>query len=160
MTLAAPDRTAELERKIDALQEQVAFLAEEARLARQRRARWEELQHDVMPIAGDAMGVLSRELDDLGVDIADLTSLLRRLIQVAPLLDKALGQVEMYAELVHEVTPLGGDAMELATSRLATLEERGYFDFAKGAIRVADKVVTGFSEEDVRQELLDASEES
>lgn len=151
MTLTAPDRTAELERKIDALTEQVAFLAEEAREARQRRQRWEELQHDVMPIAGDAMTVVSKELDELGVDIADLTALLRRLVRVAPVLDKALGQVEMYAELAHEVVPLGGEAMGLATSGLATLEERGYFTFAKGAVRVADQVVTGFTEDDVEQ---------
>jgi uncharacterized protein YjgD (DUF1641 family) len=39
--------------------------------------------------------------------------------------------------------------METATSKLAAIEERGYFEFAKGAVRVADKVVTGFSEEDV-----------
>ena len=37
MTTAAPARTEELEAKIDALTEQVAFLAEEARQAQRRR---------------------------------------------------------------------------------------------------------------------------
>ncbi len=151
MTLAAPEQTAELERKIDALSEQVAFLAEEARLNRQRRQRWEDLQNDVMPIAGEAMIVLSNELEELDVKVADLTALLRRLVKAAPVLDRALGQVEMYSELAHDVMPLGGEAMEFAVSRLANLGEKGYFTFAQGAMQVADRIVTGFTEDDIEQ---------
>ena len=150
MTLTSPTAaTTELSAKLDELSAQVAFLAEEARINRQRRERWDELQHDVMPVAADALAVVGRELEDLDVDIAELTGLLKRLVRVAPLLDTALSQVEMYADFAHELVPIGGEAMEAATSKLATLEERGYFDFAKGAVRVADRVVTGFTEEDV-----------
>lgn len=150
MTITLPV-TAELEKKIDALAAQVAFLTEEARLNQQRRNRWEELQHDVMPIASDAMAVIGSELEELDIDVADLTSLLKRFIRVAPILDKALQQVETYSALAHDVMPIGGEAMDAATSKLAALEERGYFTFAKGAMQVADRVVTGFSDEDVEQ---------
>lgn len=150
MTITLPG-TADLELKIDALAAQVAFLAEEARLNQQRRKRWDELQHDVMPIAADAMAVIGSELEELDVDVADLTGLLKRLVRVAPILDKALQQVDMYSALVHDVMPIGVEAMDATTSKLAALDERGYFAFAKGAVQVADRVVTGFSEEDVEQ---------
>lgn len=151
MTLAAPEQTAELESKIDALTEQVAFLTQEAQLNRQRRQRWEDLQNDVMPIASEAMVVVSNELDTLNVNVSDLAALMRRLVKVAPVLERALGQIEMYSELGQDIMPLGSEAFEFAVSRLADLGEKGYFTFAQGAIQVADRIVTGFTEEDVEQ---------
>ena len=151
MTLAAPEQTADLERKIDALTEQVAFLTREAHLNRQRRQRWEDLQNDMMPIAGEAMIVVSNELDAANVNVSDLAALMRRLVKVAPVLERALGQIEMYSELGQDVLPLGSEAFEFAVARLADLGEKGYFTFAQGAIQVADRIVTGFTEEDVEQ---------
>ena len=149
MTTATTPTISDLERKIDELTAQVAFLADEAHLNRRRRERWQELQHDAMPIATEAMAVVERELEDLDVNVDDLVRLIKHLVRMAPVLDRTLSQVEMYADFAHELVPIGGEAMETATSKLAAFEERGYFDFAKGAVRVADKVVTGFSEEDV-----------
>ena len=151
MTTAAPARPAELEAKIDALTEQVAFLAEEARQARHRRDVWSELQQDVMPIAGDVLEVVSKELDELSADvqISDFADLLRRLVRVAPVLDSGLKYLEMFSELFEDMMPLTEHAMDVATDRLVTLDQRGYFNFAKSGLHVVDRVVTGFSEEDV-----------
>ncbi|MDJ0923779.1 MAG: DUF1641 domain-containing protein [Acidimicrobiia bacterium] len=151
MTTAAPARPEELEAKIDALTEQVAFLAEEARLARQRREMWVELQEDMMPIAGDVLQVLERELEELSADVtlADIGDLVRRFIRVAPILDRALNYVESFAELFEDMMPLTEHAMDVATDRLVNLDQKGYFTFAKAGVHVVDRVVTGFSEEDV-----------
>jgi uncharacterized protein YjgD (DUF1641 family) len=151
MTTAAPARPEELEAKIDALTEQVAFLAEEALLARQRREMWSDLQADVMPIAGDVLQVLERELEELSSDvsIADLGDLLRRLVRVAPILDQGLRYLEMGSELFADMMPLSEHAVDVATDRLVTLDQRGYFSFAKSGLHVVDRVVTGFSEEEV-----------
>jgi uncharacterized protein YjgD (DUF1641 family) len=149
MTTTITPTISDLERKIDELTAQVAFLADEARIGRQRRERWQEFSHDAMPIATEAMSVVERELEDLDVNVDDLVRLIKHLVRMAPVLDRTLSQVEMYADFAHELVPIGGEAMETATSKLAVFEERGYFDFAKGAVRVADKVVTGFTEDDV-----------
>jgi uncharacterized protein YjgD (DUF1641 family) len=151
MTTATPARTEELEAKIDALTDQVAFLAEEARLARQRREMWVELQQDVMPIAGDVLQVVERELDELSADVtvADFGDLVRRFVRVAPILDQALNYLEIFAELVSDMTPLTEHAMDVATDRLVNLDQKGYFSFAKSGLHVVDRIVTGFSEEDV-----------
>jgi len=45
--------------------------------------------------------------------------------------------------------PLGSEAFEFAVERLSDLGEKGYFTFAQGAMDVADRVVTGFTEDDV-----------
>jgi uncharacterized protein YjgD (DUF1641 family) len=151
MTTAAPARPEELEAKIDVLTEQVAFLAEEARQAKQRREMWTELQADVMPIAGDMLQILERELEELSADvtIADIGDLLRRLVRVAPILDRALSYLESFSELFTDMMPLTEHAVDVATDRLVNLDEKGYFGFAKAGLHVVDRVVTGFSEEDV-----------
>lgn len=151
MTTAAPARAEELEAKIDALTEQVAYLAEEARQASLRREMWTELQQDTMPIAGDVLEVISRELEELSADveIADFANLLRRFARVTPILDRALIYVEMFSELFEDMMPLTEHAMDLATDRLVTLDQKGYFAFAKSGFHVLDRVVTSFSEEDV-----------
>ncbi len=153
MTTAAPARPEELEAKIDALTEQVAFLAEEARLARQRREMWTELQADVMPIAGDVLKVVERELEELSADVtlADLGDLLRRLVRVAPILDQGLRYLEMASELFADMTPLTEHAVDVATDRLVNLDQKGYFSFAKSGLHVVDRIVTGFSEEEVEE---------
>lgn len=151
MTTAAPMRTEELEAKIDALTDQVAFLAEEARLARQRREMWTELQQDVMPIAGDVLQVVERELSELSTDVtvADVADLVRRFVRVAPILDRYLNYLEILSELLSDMTPLTEHAMDVATDRLVNLDQKGYFSFAKSGLHVVDRIVTGFSEEDV-----------
>jgi len=151
VTTAAPAPTADLEAKIDALTEQVAFLTEEARQARRRREVWSELQADVMPIAGDVLQVLERELEELSADVTltDLGDLLRRLVRVAPTLDKGLRYLEMFAELFSDMMPLTEHAMDVATDRLVAIDQKGYFGFARSGMHVVDRIVTGFSEEDV-----------
>ena len=151
MTTAAPARPEELEAKIDALTDQVAFLTEEARLAKQRREMWLELQQDAMPIAEDVLQVLERELEELSADVtlADIGDLLRRFIRVAPILDRALTYLESFSELVTDMMPLTEHAMDVTTDRLVNLDQKGYFTFAKAGAHVVDRIVTGFSEEDV-----------
>ncbi len=151
MTTAAPARIEDLEAKIDALTEQVAFLAEEAVEAKRRREVWTDLQADVMPIAGDVLQVLERELEELSADVtlADIGDLLRRFVRVAPILDQGLRYLEMMGELFSDMMPLTEHAMDVATDRLVSLDQKGYFGFAKSGLHVVDRIVTGFSEEDV-----------
>lgn len=151
MTTLSPSETASLEAKIDALTEQVAFLTQEAQMAQRRREMWTELQTDVMPIAGDFLQVIERELDELSADVCimDFADLLRRLIRVAPILDQALVYLEMFGDLVKDMLPLGEHAMEVATDNLVELDQKGYFGFVKSGWHVVDRIVTEFSEDDV-----------
>jgi uncharacterized protein YjgD (DUF1641 family) len=151
MTTISPAPTDALEAKIDALTEQVAFLTREAELARRRREVWTELQSDVMPIAGDFLKVIERELDDLSADVrmGDFADLLRRLIRVAPILDQALVYLEMFGDLVKDLMPLSEQAMDVVTDNLVDLDQKGYFGFVKSSWHIVDRIVTAFDEDDV-----------
>jgi uncharacterized protein YjgD (DUF1641 family) len=152
-SVEADDSTVRLEAKIDQLTRQVAILTREAeRQARQREA-FEELRDDLLRISGGAMDVATRELEELSqtADLADTVRLLRRLVEVAPTLERGLVLVAQLGELVDDAAPLGGDVMASLVDRLALAEEKGYFTFARAGLGVVDRVVTNFGEDDVEQ---------
>jgi uncharacterized protein YjgD (DUF1641 family) len=145
----APDRTTELEAKIDALTVQVQFLTDEAVEQRRRRISMEELQADLTPIATRAIGNAAIALDEAKIDPGDLISLAVRVAENADLLEKAVAQLESINDLVVDVMPIVKQGIELAIEKAAILEEAGYFDFIEAGIGVVDRIVTGYSKEDV-----------
>lgn len=147
------DRTEVLEAKIDRLTEQMAILAAEAELRARQRDAFEDLRRDLTRVTEGALDKVSHELDSMGdtADPADLLRLLRRLVEVAPRLERALNGFDQASELVDDMVPLGPDVLMAATQRMAVLEERGYFDMARAGAGVVDRVVTNFDEDDVVQ---------
>lgn len=72
-----------------------------------------------------------------------------RLAAIEDKLDALTRSLEGLSELTSELSALGGDAFMAATTRLAEADAKGYFEFAKAAASVADRVVTGYDAEDV-----------
>jgi uncharacterized protein YjgD (DUF1641 family) len=149
------DRLDALETKLDLLTEhitgQMAVLTADAVDRRRRRDVFEELTGDLARVSEDAMALATRELDELSqtADLADTLRLLRRLVEVAPTLERVLVGLSAVAELVDEAAPLGSDVMALMTERLDAADRKGYFRFASATLGVADRVVTNFDEHDV-----------
>lgn len=146
---ATIDHTAELERKIDYLTDQIALLAEEATARRQSRATLAELQADLTPIAMRAIEQSAAALDGAQIDPVDLFHLAIRVANNAKLIESMMVQLESMNELIEEVTPIIGLGVELAITKVGELDERGYFEFATAGLGIADRIVTNFTKEDV-----------
>lgn len=54
-------------------------------------------------------------------------------------------------ELFAEMTPILREVMATATSRLGELDEKGYFAFGKEMVNVGERIIEGFSPDDVRK---------
>ena len=54
-------------------------------------------------------------------------------------------------ELFDEATPILREMLTVAGDRLDGLEQRGYFEFGKALLDVLDRIVTGYSPQDVRE---------
>lgn len=142
-----------LNQKIDALTEQVAFLAEEARREKQRRQEWDELKNDLMPVAGDVYRVAVRELAEVDgyFSSEDVLRLVKRLVRNTRNMEQMLDQLESFAAIWQDAGPLTQDAFLTLMNRLEEAEQKGYFGFFRGSMDIADQIVTSFSEEDMRQ---------
>jgi len=79
-------------------------------------------------------------------DAAVLAKIETLAAQVAYLVERQKKQEELLAEMM----PIAKEVLATATTRLGDLEQRGYFAFGREAVRVAERVVEGFTPEDVR----------
>lgn len=143
----------ELNQKVDRLTEQVAFLAEEARLEKRRRQEWDELKSDLTPIASDVFRLSVAQLDEVEsyVQLEDVLRLAKRLARNTRNLEQMLDQMESLAEMGRDLTPLSRDAFLAMMNRLDEMERKGYFTFMRGGMAIMDNIVESFSEDDVRQ---------
>jgi uncharacterized protein YjgD (DUF1641 family) len=89
----------------------------------------------------DTGRALEAKLDALAADVAALTAATREQAE----------RRRGFEELFDDVAPLGIDVFAALVARLAQLEQRGYFEFARSGAGVLDEVVTSFTEADVRQ---------
>ena len=88
----------ELNRKVDALTEQMAFLAEEARQQQRRRQEWDELKNDLTPVASEMYRLTVQQLDEVDqyVQLEDGLRLLKRLMRNTRNLEQMLDQFESF----------------------------------------------------------------
>ncbi len=151
MPVDAPDRTEALEAKIDALTEQVALIAAEAREQRMRREAWDELRLDVTPLLGQAMETAGRQLEDVQefTSAEYIVRLLKRILRNVNRIEETFGRFESALEFLDDAGGLGDEAFVKALRSLETLEQRGYFTFAKAGMNVVDRVVATYGEDDV-----------
>ena len=143
----------ELNQKIDALTTQVAFLTEEMRVQQRRRQEMDELKNDLTPIATDIFRLSVEQLDEVEsyVQLEDVFRLAKRLARNTRNLEQMLDQLESWAEMGSDMTPLARDAFFMLMARLDEMERKGYFAFLRGGMAIMDNVVMSFTEEDVRQ---------
>lgn len=149
MTTSATD--ASIEERLDRLTIQVEWIAEQIALQNQAREQWTELADTLVPVTRGAMDVATRELDELSEDVTieDAARFARTLARSLPRLEVLMAQLDSVAELTHELNSLSGAAMAKLTDTLQVAEEKGYFAFARQGGRIAERIVTEFSEDEV-----------
>jgi len=142
---------AALSQKLDLLTSQMQYLTEQAQAAERERQARAELMRDVMPIANDAFRLTVEQLEEVQeyIDLGDLLRLLKRLLRNGRNFEMLLDQLESIMDLVQTVGPLSDQAFAKAVDVMQAAEHKGYFGFARGGMRIADNIVSSFSEEDV-----------
>ncbi|MCO5199473.1 MAG: DUF1641 domain-containing protein [Anaerolineae bacterium] len=150
---AESETIADLNRKIDALTAQVAFLAEEARAQQQARSEWSELKQDMTPIAMDMYRLTVTQLEEIEphVQLEDILHLFKRLLRNTRNLEQMLDQFESLVELGSDLSPLSQDAFVTMMARLDEMERKGYFTFVAGGMGILDRIVTNYTEDDIEQ---------
>ena len=135
--------------RLDRLSVQMDFIVSELQAQRAARERVAELAETLTPITAQAMTSIGAELEDLDLTSEELVSTLRALARSLPQIQALLAQLGPLSELAEQLSALSGPAMGALTDTLSAADEKGYFAFARETGKVADRVVTEFSAEDV-----------
>jgi len=153
------DQLAALNAKLDALTaqisgltEQVTYLREKAYKDSRRQQEMAELMEDATPIVQDVYNMTVDQLEEIQgyVALEDISYLLKRLARNTRNFTGMLDQLESAQDFVKDAAPLVNDMMEQSVETLQQMEHKGYFGFARQAGYIMDKIVSSFSEEDVR----------
>lgn len=144
---------AELNQKIDTLTNQVAFLTEQAQIAERQRRDRAELMRDLVPVANEAFRLSVEQLEEVQeyIDLADLVRLFKRLMRNGRNLEAMLDQLESLMDFARTVGPLADEAFGKAVNTLLELEQKGYFGFASGGMKIVDNIVMSFDQEDINK---------
>jgi uncharacterized protein YjgD (DUF1641 family) len=141
-----------LHQKIDTLTTQVAFLTEQATLQQRRQQEFDELKQDMIPIANHMIKLTIDELAEIDPDfeIGDLVYLLKRVLRNIPLILAMFDRFEALMGITDEVELLGKQVFSTTVEQLDKMERTGYFAFAREGLGIMERIVTEFSEDDVR----------
>lgn len=144
---------ADLNQKLERLVTQVEFLTEEAQRQKRRQQEWDELKDDLMPVFNELFRLSVQQLEEIEphAQLEDVLRLFKRLLRNTRNLEQMLDQLESFMDLWHDLSPLSQDAFLALMNRLNELEQKGYFVFIQGGLDIADRIVTSFDEDDVRQ---------
>ncbi len=143
----------DLNRKIDALTDQVAYLTEQARISERGRQERAELMDTMMPVAKDAMRLATDQFEEIQdyLNTEDLLRIVKKVARHRPQFEMLLDQMDSVSELVQIMNPIARQGVDKLTTVLTELEQKGYFTFTSSGARVMDKVITSFTEEDVNR---------
>lgn len=81
----------------------------------------------------------------------DLERLEAKLDRVDRKLDELLERQRWQKDLVDEFAPIAREMVKVGADNLHTLDQAGYFTFGREALRVMQRIVESYSEDDVRQ---------
>lgn len=80
----------------------------------------------------------------------DLATILARIEALDAKVEQLVERQRKQSELFETFTPIAREALAVATDRLDVAEKKGYFAFARELFGVTERVVEGFSPQDVR----------
>jgi hypothetical protein len=141
-----------LHQKVDTLTQQISFLTSQAEAQQRRQQELDELKQDMVPIANHMIQLTIQELAEIGDEfkIEDLFFLLKRVMRNTHLIMAMFDRLEALMGIADEAQILGKQVFNYSIDELERLERNGYFSFAQEGWRIIERVVTEFSDEDVR----------
>lgn len=139
------EQLAEINKKLDFLTEQVSIYA-------RRQRELEELKDDLKRIGTDVFQSAVVELNEVShhFDANDVLHLIKKLLRNIRNLSKIFDQMESVVDFVEDVTPNAKAAFMEVLGTLDEMDRKGYFEFFRESVKIADNVVTSFKPEDVK----------
>lgn len=142
----------QLTAQIEAQNQQIELLVQAAQAQKRQIAEFQELKGDLLPIANHMVKIAVNELADVGSDFKaeDLLHLLKRTLRDTQMIVEGLDRLEMMMDLYDEIQEHGQKAFHQLIMEMDRLERKGYFAFAQQGWRILERIVSEFSEDDVK----------
>lgn len=144
---------ADIQEQIDEINRKLDVIIGEIEHQRRHRMEMEDLKDDLLIAGKDLYQSAIVELAGLSEHLTtgDLLHLLEKLLRNTNNIARAFEQFESARDFVQDVGPIAKDIVLDTMKKLDELDRKGYFQFVSEFMKVADRVVTSFSVEDIQK---------
>ncbi len=141
-----------LDQKLSLILKQQEMILNELAVVRKQRQEIQELKEDLTFIARDVFQTAVTEMEDVApfVESGDFLNLFKKLLRNTRNITSAIEKFDSMLDFMEDGKPIGKELFNDLLSFLDELDRKGYFAFMKELTKVADNIVTHFSDEDVR----------
>ncbi len=156
-TVTVEERLARIEERLESVVTRLeAVTSRLDALAEQehgRQASAQDLANGLRPVARELYAAVAEELADMQdvLNQEEVITLLRRLAWNVHNLNRLLEALESLADLADALAPVWRDMYHRVEHLAEEADRRGYVPFLVELGYVADRIITGFTPEDVRQ---------
>ncbi|RME91599.1 MAG: DUF1641 domain-containing protein [Verrucomicrobia bacterium] len=137
---------AAIEARLAEIQREVAALG-------RMREEIEDLRADLTRVGKDLLSAACEELEGVACVTrrGEFTALLRNLLRNTANFNRLLNYLESGMDFIDDATPVARQAFQDVVQVLDRLDQRGWFEFLRELLRLADDLVGQFSAEDLRR---------
>lgn len=141
-----------LELQLHSIDKKLDLISEELAVVRRQREELNELKQDLTIIAKDVFNTAIVELEDIApfVQTGDFLHLLKKILQNTRNITNVMTQFESALDFFEDAKPISKELFNTTLEKLDEFDQKGYFQFIKELMNVADRVVEHFSEENVK----------
>ena len=141
-----------LELQLQTIDKKLDLISEELAVVRKQREELNELKQDLTIITKDLFSTAVDEFEDIApfVQTGDFLHLLKKILQNTRNITNVMTQFESGLDFFADIKPISKDLFNNTLEKLNDLDQKGYFQFIKELMNVADRVVEHFSDEDVK----------
>lgn len=138
--------------QIDSINRKLDVILQEIELQQRHRREIEDLKDDLMRVGKDVYQTAVVELEDVHdhLKTGDILHMGKKLLRNVTTLTAMFEQLESMRDFLQDAAPLARESFIDFMNTLDEFDRKGYFDFMKELGKVADRVVTSFSPEDVK----------
>ncbi len=141
-----------LELQLQSIDQKLDLISEELAVVRRQREELNELKQDLTIIAKDLFSTAIDEFEDIApfVQTGDFLHLLKKILQNTQNITMVMTKFESGLDFFADAKPVGKELFNDTLGKLNEIDQKGYFQFIKELLNVADRVVDHFPEEDVK----------
>lgn len=143
--------TAALQQQINDINRKLDLLLDYMHEQRLKSSAVDDLVSDLSIIGKDVYdtAVVELETRQVQMDPDEIKLLMIKLVKNVPTFIQMIDMLESMMDLVKDATPMVNEIIIDFTKKLHEFEQKGYFEFAREAGKVVDKVVTHYSPKDI-----------
>lgn len=139
-------------RQIEEINRKLDVILEEIVLQQRHRREMEDLKDDLMRVGKDVYETAVVELDQVhdSIQTGDVLHLFKKLLRNIRTMTAMFEALENAKDFLADAAPVSRELVLDTMRKLDEFDRKGYFDFMKELGKVADRVVTSFSIDDVK----------